>query len=301
LSGVAQELRLGRRVTVGRVHLRLSVGLLGLAVAVAGLLVVLPSVASAASVPCWQRVIADWSKHGAITSTYSASCLRQAMQNEPTDLKIYSTLDDNLQSALALKTRTVRRLAVAAPPVASLDGTGGSSSQTLLIFLVAGLGLTMVASAVVAARARPSAAVPRTIRGAQARSTTTGAPQVSRAGRTGRARNQARPKPRPGRTAAETCRPQSRTPPKRRAARQDQSTITLAATSGFVVADITGELVGRVECPMYGTAPDKPDALAVKAGLFKRNLVMADTIESIDTTAGVIDLNVERDSIPTFL
>jgi hypothetical protein len=117
-------------------------------------------------------VITDWAKNGSITGTYSASCLRQAMQNEPTDLKIYSTLDGNLQSALALKTRSVRRrLAVAPPPVASLDGTSGSSSQTLLILLVAGIGLTMVASAAVAARARPRAAVPDTIQGAQARST----------------------------------------------------------------------------------------------------------------------------------
>jgi hypothetical protein len=287
---------------MGRVHRRFSVRALGLAVAVAGLFVVLPSVASAASVPCWQRVITDWAKNGSITGTYSASCLRQAMQNEPTDLKIYSTLDDNLQSALALKTRTVRRLAVAAPPVASLDGTGGSSSQTLLILLVAGIGLTMVASAAVAARARPRAAVPDTIQGAQARSTTKGAPLASRAGRNSRrARDQARPKPRPGRTAAKTCRPQSHTPPKSRATRQDQSTIKLAATSGFLVADRNGEPVGRVECPMYGTAPDEPDALAVKAGLFKRNLVMADTIESVDSAAGVIDLSVERDSIPTFL
>ena len=77
--------------------------------------------------------------------------------------------------------------------------------------------------------------------------------------------------------------------------------IDLAATSGFLVADRNGEVVGRVECPMYGTAPDEPDALAVKAGLFSRRLVTADTIDSIDGANGVIGLRVERESIPTFL
>jgi hypothetical protein len=77
--------------------------------------------------------------------------------------------------------------------------------------------------------------------------------------------------------------------------------IDLAATSGFLVADRNGEVVGRVECPMYGTAPDEPDALAVKAGLFSRRLVTAESIDSIDGTNGVIGLRVERESIPTFL
>ena len=77
--------------------------------------------------------------------------------------------------------------------------------------------------------------------------------------------------------------------------------IDLASTSGFLVADRNGEVVGRVECPMYGTAPDEPDALAVKAGLFSRRLVTADTIDSIDGANGVIGLRVERESIPTFL
>ncbi|HZR91842.1 MAG TPA: hypothetical protein VFA44_05460 [Gaiellaceae bacterium] len=78
--------------------------------------------------------------------------------------------------------------------------------------------------------------------------------------------------------------------------------VDLTATSGFLVADRNGELVGRVECPMYGTAPDEPDALAVKAGLFSaRRLVPAETIDSIDGAAGVIELSVERESIRTFL
>jgi hypothetical protein len=78
--------------------------------------------------------------------------------------------------------------------------------------------------------------------------------------------------------------------------------IDLSATSGFLVADRRGRVVGRVECPMYGTAPDEPDALSVRAGLFsRRRLVPADAIDSIDGAAGVIGLSVERESIRTFL
>ena len=52
---------------------------------------------------------------------------------------------------------------------------------------------------------------------------------------------------------------------------------------------------------MYGAGPYEPDAIAVKAGILKHNLVMADTIDAIDETTGVVSLSVERDSIPTFL
>jgi hypothetical protein len=78
--------------------------------------------------------------------------------------------------------------------------------------------------------------------------------------------------------------------------------IDLTATSGFLVADRRGRVVGRVESPMYGTRPDEPDALAVRTGLFsRRRLVPADTIDSIDGATGVIGLSVEREAIRTFL
>jgi hypothetical protein len=79
--------------------------------------------------------------------------------------------------------------------------------------------------------------------------------------------------------------------------------IDLRTTSGFLVADRRGRLVGRVECPMYGTRPDEPDALAVRSGFFsrRRRLVPASTIEQIDGLSGVIGLRVEREAIKSFL
>ena len=79
--------------------------------------------------------------------------------------------------------------------------------------------------------------------------------------------------------------------------------IDLRRTAGYIVSDRQGRLVGKVECPMYGTAPDVPDALSVKSGLFsrRRRLVPADTIDQIDGTSGVIGLRVDREAIRSFL
>jgi hypothetical protein len=77
----------------------------------------------------------------------------------------------------------------------------------------------------------------------------------------------------------------------------------LRRTVGYLVADVHGRIVGRVEGPMYGTRPDEPDALAVRSGFLarRRKLVPADAIGQIDGTSGVIALKVARDAIRSFL
>lgn len=77
----------------------------------------------------------------------------------------------------------------------------------------------------------------------------------------------------------------------------------LSRTIGYVVADVTGRIVGRVECPMYGTAPDVPDALSVRSGFLslRRRLVPATAIDEIDGSSRVVGLNVARDAIRAFL
>ena len=79
--------------------------------------------------------------------------------------------------------------------------------------------------------------------------------------------------------------------------------VDLRSTTGFLVADAKGRIVGRVERPMYGTSPETPDALSVRSGLFarRRRLVPAESIEQIDNGTRVIGLRVERGSIKTFL
>ncbi len=77
----------------------------------------------------------------------------------------------------------------------------------------------------------------------------------------------------------------------------------LRRTTGYIVADSRGRVLGRVESPMYGTRPDAPDALAVRKGFFarRRHLVPADAIEQIDGASGVIGLRVDREHIRRFL
>jgi hypothetical protein len=77
----------------------------------------------------------------------------------------------------------------------------------------------------------------------------------------------------------------------------------LRRTTGYIVADSRGRVVGKVECPMYGTRPDEPDALSVRSGFFtrRRRLVPAAAIEEIDGASGVIGLRVERETIQRFL
>jgi hypothetical protein len=77
----------------------------------------------------------------------------------------------------------------------------------------------------------------------------------------------------------------------------------LLSTTGYLVADSKGRVVGTVEGPMYGTEPDVPDAISVRSGFLsrRRRLVPADAVEQIDTRAGVVGLSVDRDAILSFL
>ena len=79
--------------------------------------------------------------------------------------------------------------------------------------------------------------------------------------------------------------------------------LNLSGTTGFLVADNRGRLVGKVECPMYGTLPDVPDALAVKSGFLsrQRRLVPADTNAEVDSASRVVGLRVAREAIRRFL
>jgi hypothetical protein len=79
--------------------------------------------------------------------------------------------------------------------------------------------------------------------------------------------------------------------------------LDLRDTRGYLVADATGRMVGRVESPMTGSSPDRPDALAVRGGFFTRRrwLVEANDIDRIDESSGVIGLRIAREAIRRFL
>ena len=79
--------------------------------------------------------------------------------------------------------------------------------------------------------------------------------------------------------------------------------VDLRSTVGFSVADVAGRVLGRVECAMYGTHPDEPDALAIRSRRFfsTRCMVPADAISEIDDGRRRIGLSVDGDALPRFL
>jgi len=97
-------------------------------------------------------VITDWSHDQQVDGRYSTACIRQAMQNAPTDLKIYTSLEDDLHAAL--QSRSVRRLSGVHVSTASIDAAGRPSSGSFLIALLAGLAGLVLACAAVAAVVR---------------------------------------------------------------------------------------------------------------------------------------------------
>jgi hypothetical protein len=126
-----------------RAPLALGITLVAVAVAPA----VSAPQATAAATPCWRAAIGDWSVNGTLDGRYPAACLRQAMQNAPTDLKIYSTLEDDFQAAL--RVRSARHLAGTHASVASLDEPGRSSPVSQLAFVLGGLAVLVAGCAAV--------------------------------------------------------------------------------------------------------------------------------------------------------
>lgn len=71
----------------------------------------------------------------------------------------------------------------------------------------------------------------------------------------------------------------------------------LAATSGYLVADARGRIVGRVEAA--SAASDTQLRLTVRGRLpwRRRHVVLASDVADVDQTSEVVALRVERDDL----
>jgi hypothetical protein len=76
-----------------------------------------------AATPCWKQIVNDWSVDGSINKTYTVSCYRDALKNLPEDVRDYTSLGDDIQSAL-------QAAASSRAPARQLEGSGGRSLQT---------------------------------------------------------------------------------------------------------------------------------------------------------------------------
>ena len=83
---------------------------------------------------------------------------------------------------------------------------------------------------------------------------------------------------------------------------ETQRCVDLDGTTGFLVADAQGRLVGRVDSATYGGSPRTPVALSVRLILFgwRHRLVSVDAIETIDERTRVIGLRINRETIKAF-
>jgi hypothetical protein len=83
-----------------------------------------PSTAGAAG-PCRVKVYNDWYKDGKIATTYPVACYRDALRNVPIDAREYSSLVDDIKSAL--QGALARAQGQTTVPAQVGSGGGGSS------------------------------------------------------------------------------------------------------------------------------------------------------------------------------
>jgi len=109
------------------------------ACAVSALLAVVALAPASASAKeeCWQELVEDWSD-GAISNLYPIRCYRQALQNMPEDVRLYSSAGDDINRALS--GRVVSRSlagssskAASRQPVAAATTADGSSSMPFVL------------------------------------------------------------------------------------------------------------------------------------------------------------------------
>jgi hypothetical protein len=79
--------------------------------------------------------------------------------------------------------------------------------------------------------------------------------------------------------------------------------VDLERTIGYLVADVRGLVVGRVEAPRFSSLEGTADALSVRTGALRRRrrLVPAGAIVAVDERTRVVGLRIERRAIRAFL
>jgi len=82
---------------------------------------------ASAAKPCWKKVIDDWYDNGRIDGVYPQRCLVEARRHVPEDLRVYSTIDEELQNARQVAARASSRRPGGGSPRST--GSAGGSGQ----------------------------------------------------------------------------------------------------------------------------------------------------------------------------
>jgi hypothetical protein len=99
---------------------------------------------AAASTSCSSRLLADW-EDGRIDRTYPVYCYRQALENLPEDVRVYSTAQTDITRALQARLGATR-------VTAADGGSGGGTVSPLLVLAVTGAILLAAGSLAVVVR-----------------------------------------------------------------------------------------------------------------------------------------------------
>lgn len=102
-------------------------------VAALALPVVLDASPASAAQPCWKRLVNDWFD-GQIQGAYPIPCYRQAIDNLPADVDIYSSARDDITRALQAalldrKNRVKGNEVLPAPTTTGTDTSGGGAAS----------------------------------------------------------------------------------------------------------------------------------------------------------------------------
>jgi hypothetical protein len=97
------------------------------------LAVALPGPANAATSPCRNKIFNDWYPDGKIASTYPVSCYQDALKHMPPDAKIYSSLGDDIRSALRAAMRRSNGLSAPREVGSGRNAIGAGNVKNALV------------------------------------------------------------------------------------------------------------------------------------------------------------------------
>lgn len=87
---------------------------------------------AAAAKPCWKQVIDDWSQDGTITGRYSASCIEEALDKVPEDIRAYSDFEEQAKAARIAASRQLQSVGSGSSGSSQPDGTS-SGEETQMV------------------------------------------------------------------------------------------------------------------------------------------------------------------------
>jgi hypothetical protein len=95
-----------------------------------GVLALAVSAPSQAATPCWRQVINDWVKNDRVQTTYPLHCYKDALAHVPEDMRVYSSIEDDILAARQLAARRTLRTTQSVKPGSTTTPSSTETQQT---------------------------------------------------------------------------------------------------------------------------------------------------------------------------